>query len=129
MIFDLRQGLARELNEVRVGPVLDFVLEECGVSFPIFDLPIDIVAVEGGAALGLQRGDHRIIIAATIATTVTAPAAGAGEVEQRQRSAAHDQSPLMRRKKGPTASVVNPSNRATLTSRKGDRDGESQLLR
>jgi hypothetical protein len=57
MIFDLRQGLTRELLEARVGPVLDLVLEERGVSFLIFDLPIDIVAVKGGAAFGLERGD------------------------------------------------------------------------
>jgi len=47
--------------EVRVDPVLDLVLEERGVSFLIFDLPFDIVAVETDAAISLERSDHRIV--------------------------------------------------------------------
>ena len=73
MIFDLRQSLAREFLEVRVGPVLDLVLEERGVSFLIFDLPFDIVAVETDAAISFERSDHRII----------------GAVQQRVRRCGH----------------------------------------
>jgi hypothetical protein len=61
MIFDLRQSLVREFLELRVGPVLDLILEERSVSFLIFDLPFDIVAVETDAAISFEQSDHRII--------------------------------------------------------------------
>jgi hypothetical protein len=38
MLFNLRQGVAREFLEVPIRPVLDLVLEERGVALLILDL-------------------------------------------------------------------------------------------
>ena len=49
MILDFRQGLARKLIEVRVGTILDFLLEQLGISLLILDLTVQIIPVERGA--------------------------------------------------------------------------------
>jgi hypothetical protein len=64
MIFDLRQCLARELLEVRVGTILDLLSEQRRISLLILDLTVHIVPVECGAMVRVERGNHRVIGAA-----------------------------------------------------------------
>src|SRR6266850_1383192 len=61
MVHDLRQGLARELLEVRIGTVLDLLFEQRRVSLLVLDLAVDIIPVEGNASVRLEGGNHRII--------------------------------------------------------------------
>ena len=61
MVFNLRQGLARECAEVRIRPVLDLVLEERRVALLILNLAMHIVTFEYDAVLGVQRSDNRVV--------------------------------------------------------------------
>jgi hypothetical protein len=63
VIHDLRQRLARELFEVRIGPVLDLLFEQCCISLLIFDLAVHVITIEGGVSVNLEREDHRVISA------------------------------------------------------------------
>src|SRR5271157_446761 len=61
MVFDYRKGAAREFFEVRVGTVLDLILEQRGISFLIIDLPLHIVTIERRALVRVERRNHRVI--------------------------------------------------------------------
>jgi hypothetical protein len=63
MILDLRQGLTRELLELQVVAARDMRSERRRSSFLILDLAAHIVAVERGAVVRLERGNHRVISA------------------------------------------------------------------
>src|SRR5882724_7444709 len=63
MVLDLRQRLTGKFFEIGVIAVLDLILEERRVALLIIDLAVHIVAVEGEAAVGLERGNHRNISA------------------------------------------------------------------
>src|SRR5712671_208013 len=56
MVLDLRQRLTGKFLEIGVVAVLDLILEERRVALLIIDLAVHIVAVEGYAAVGLERG-------------------------------------------------------------------------
>src|ERR1700722_11967838 len=63
MVHDLRQGLARELLEVRIGAVADLLFEQRGISLLVLDLAGHIIPVERGAMVCFHRGNHRVISA------------------------------------------------------------------
>src|SRR5882757_2198184 len=63
MVHDLRQGMACELLEVRIGAVLDLLFEQRGISLLILDLAVHIIPVECSTTVCLERGKHRVISA------------------------------------------------------------------
>src|SRR5258706_13733915 len=63
MVHDLRQGLARELLEVRIGAVLNLLLEQRRISLLIVDLAVHIIPVERNATVCLERRNHLVISA------------------------------------------------------------------
>src|SRR6266851_7984328 len=63
MILDLRQRLASKFLEVRVAAVLDLLLEQRCIALLILDLAVHIVPVKRGAAIRLERKQHRVISA------------------------------------------------------------------
>lgn len=54
VVFDLGEGALSKRLEVRVGAILDLILEKRSVAFLIVDLALHIVTVERGASVGLE---------------------------------------------------------------------------
>jgi hypothetical protein len=61
MIHDLRQGLTRELLEVSIGAVLNFLFEQRSITLLILHLTVYVIPVECDAVVRSKDGDHRVI--------------------------------------------------------------------
>jgi hypothetical protein len=62
MVHDLRQRLARELLQLRIGAILDLLFEQLRISLLILDLAIHIIPVERGTTVRLERENHRVSV-------------------------------------------------------------------